>query len=349
MRLGFRFLLLGLCLTAVLMPASAQNAISAKAGMINVVDGDVYMVDAKGGEPQRVQPKINEFIDIKEGYTLKTGEGRSEVLLSPGAFLRMADDSSFRLLSNRLTQIRLETLTGSQLIEVTELIDGNEITVHQRNAVVSIVKGGLYRFDGEPSRVRVYQGEAIVEVDGQKVNLRSGRQMSLGSNGWVQAKFDQKDTDALYRWAKRRSGYIAMANVSAARQAGTGTAFAQQGSWAFNPYFGFWTYLPYSNTMMNPFGYYYYTPSTVMTVYYPPRQSPSAGFGGHGVGLSNQAGYVGRSASSAYVPSSGISHSAVSAPSANAGSVGSHSSGASSGAVSSATATSGGGGMRGGK
>lgn len=33
---------------AVALPAVAQNAISARAGMINVADGDVQIIDAKG-------------------------------------------------------------------------------------------------------------------------------------------------------------------------------------------------------------------------------------------------------------------------------------------------------------
>jgi hypothetical protein len=311
--------------------------------MINVVDGDVYLVDAKGGEPQRVQPKVSEFIDIKEGYTLKTTEGRSEVLLTPGAFLRMADDSSFRMISTRLTQVKMEMLTGSSLIDVTELIDGNEITVRQANASVAILKGGLYRFDSQPMRVRVYQGEAVVEVDGQKVTLRSGREMASGSNGWVQAKFDVKDTDALYRWAKRRSGYLAMANVSAARQAGTRSSFSQ-GAWSFNPYFGFYTYLPWSDTLRNPFGYYYYTPSTVMAVYYPSHQAGGGGVIANHPGSSN--GLVGRAAGISSggittgvhaVTGNGSSGSTVSAGSTGGASRGAVSSGAPSVSASSSS------------
>ena len=52
------------------LPALAQNAISARAGMINVADGDVWISDAKGGEPTRVdlatQPsKLTNDLDIE--------------------------------------------------------------------------------------------------------------------------------------------------------------------------------------------------------------------------------------------------------------------------------------------
>ena len=138
--------------------ALAQNAISAKAGMVNVADGDVFLLDAKGGEPRKVEPKITEFIDIKEGQTLKTGEGRAEVLLVPGTFLRMAEESSFRLVSNKLSDARLEMLSGGGLLEVSESMEDSKVTIVTRDATVSVSKAGLYRVDSDPARVRVYLG-----------------------------------------------------------------------------------------------------------------------------------------------------------------------------------------------
>lgn len=332
--------------------ALAQNAISAKAGMINVADGDVYIVDAKGGEPRKVEPKVSEFVDLKEGQTLRTADGRSEVLLTPGSFLRMADDSSFKLFSSRLSDVRLEVLTGSVLIEATEMLEGNEITVLAKDATLTLTKGGLYRIDADPAaRIRVYLGEAIVERGGQKTTLKGGREMAASASGWTMAKFDVKDTDPLYRWSKRRSGYIAMANVSAARQSTSrGNGFSG-GSWYYNPYFGFATYVPWGDTLRSPFGYYYYTPSTVMAVYYPPRPVYSGGNGGFG-GMGNggfASSMPSRSAgSSTYSPSAGVS-APVSSPSSSmgAGSVGSR--GGDGGGAASSGAAAGGGGARGGR
>ena len=114
------------------------------------------------------------------------------------------------------------------------------------------------------------------------------------------AHFDTKEIDALYRWSSRRSGDIAVANVSAARQAGSGYGssygswggymnsgmysgfgglygpgmYGAAGGWFYNPYFGMFTYMPYYGTAWSPFGYAYYTPITVVPVYaYAPRQS----------------------------------------------------------------------------
>ena len=333
-------------------PALAQNAISAKAGMINVADGDVFLVDAKGGDPRKVEPRVSEFVDIKEGQTLRTADGRAEVLLTPGSFLRMADNSAFKLFSNRLTDVRLELLSGSALIEATEMIDGNEITVLAKDATATLSKGGLYRFDADPARIRVYLGAAVVERNGQKTTLKSGREFAANGGTWTLAKFDNKETDPLYRWSKRRSGYIAMANVSAARQSTTRGLGFTGGNWYYNPYFGFATYVPWGDTLRSPFGYYYYTPSTVMAVYFPPRPAYTGG-GGFG-GMRGSSGFASglgsRSAgASTYSPSAGVSApSAVSAPSMGAGSVGSRGGGG-GGAVAAPSAGGGGGGARGGR
>ncbi len=330
---------------ALACSALAQNAISAKAGMVNVADGDVYLLDAKGGAPRKVEPKVTEFIEIKEGQTLKTGEGRAEVLLVPGTFLRMAEESSFRLTSNKLTDARIEMLTGSGLLEVSDSMEDSKVVIVTKDATLSVSKAGLYRVDAEPARIRVYLGEALISYgSGQSAVLKGGKELLLGANGWVTARFDAKDTDSLYRWAKRRSGYVAMANVSAARQATPQTNSLRSGAWQWNPYFGFATFIPYGRTLQGPFGYYYYSPYTVMQVYYPQAYS---GGGGGGGGYSGNSGFAAsmpqRSAgSSSYSPSAGIS-SANAGSSMGAGSTGSRGGGGSvsSGSVSSGSASSG--------
>lgn len=283
MRLAHPLLLASVAAVSLAGAAFGQNAISAKAGMINVAEGDVFLVDAKGGE-KLVQPKPAEFVEVKEGQTLRAAEGRVEVLLTPGSFLRMADSSSFKLFSNRLNDVRLDVTSGVVMIEAAELLEDNHITVLTKDAAVVLTKAGLYRVEAEPAGVRVYTGEAVVDVNGQKTTLKGGRELVATAGGWAPGKFDAKETDPLYRWAKRRSGYIAMANVSAARQStGYRPGFMNSGMWTYNPYFGFATFIPYMDTLRSPFGFYYYTPGTVMAVYYP------AIYGGGGGGRGSYA------------------------------------------------------------
>lgn len=282
--------------------AFAQNAISAKAGLVQVSDGEVFVND------KAVEHKVAQFTDLKSNDVLSTGDGRAEVLLTPGAFLRMTDGSGIRMVSTRLADVRMEMVKGEAIVEVAELLTDNSITVNVGSATIELHKGGIYRFDAAPARLRVYQGEAIAKEGDKVVTVKSGREFASDGTAWNLGHFDTKETDALYRWSSRRSGNIAVANVSAARQAGSGYgssyggypglmnsglygnglygnglygstgggAYGAGGSWMFNPYFGMYTFMPFGGTAFSPFGYAYYTPVTVVPVYaYAPRQQVS--------------------------------------------------------------------------
>src|ERR1700692_3796330 len=101
--------------------ARAQSVISAHSGVIHYVEGDVTI------DGTAIHPKFAEFPDVKPGQSLATGEGRVELLLTPGVFLRLTDNSSVRMISNALPDTRLEVVTGSALIEVGELLEHNAI------------------------------------------------------------------------------------------------------------------------------------------------------------------------------------------------------------------------------
>ena len=285
--------------------AFAQNAISAKAGLVQVADGEVFVND------KAVEHKVAQFTDLKSSDVLTTGDGRAEVLLTPGAFLRITDGSGIRMVSTRLSDVRMEMVKGEAIVEVAELLTDNSISVNIGSASFELRKGGIYRFDATPGRIRVYQGEAIAKEGEKIVTVKSGHEFTSDGTTWAQGHFDTKETDALYRWSSRRSGNIAVANVSAARQAGSGYGgvyggspglmnaglygsmgsgmyggmgpgmyggmgsgmYGAGGSWMYNPYFGMYTFMPFYGTAWSPFGYAYYTPVTVVPVYaYAPRQ-----------------------------------------------------------------------------
>jgi len=348
MKLGSSIVAMAASALLLVSAAFAQNAISAKAGMVNSLEGDVFLLDGKGSAPVKLDAKPGELASVKEGQILKVGEGRTEILLTPGSFLRMMDDTSFKLISSRLSDVRFEALAGGMMLEAMEMIDGNTVTALVKDATATVTKGGLYRFDTAPARIRVHFGEATVSVDGKTFALKQGNELTATAKGWVQTRFDAKETDALYRWSKRRTSYIAMANVSAARTA-TGNAAYGQGLWAYNPYFGFATYLPYSSTLRSPFGYYFYTPSSVYQVLYPPYGGGYGGGGGYRgpTASSNQSAFTSRGASGSYggsySPSAPVAaHSSVSAaPVSSGGSGGAVS--ASSGHAASSGGSSGGG------
>src|SRR5438270_5517498 len=67
-----------------------------------------------------------------------------------------------------------------------------------------------------------------------------------------------------------------MANVSAARSLrdsgqnfyGSGLGFGMMaGGWAYNPWYGMYTYVPWNGLAYSPFGYSYWSPYTVSRFY----------------------------------------------------------------------------------
>ncbi len=242
--------------------ALAQSVISAKSGLIHYAEGRVLL----DGQP--VEQHLGTFPDIKEKAELRTEEGRAEVLLTPGVVLRVGESSAIRMVTNRLIDTRVEFLSGSALVEAADLPKDNGVTVVYNEHAVRLLKKGLYRFDSEPAQLRVYDGEAQVDAgSGKLVPVTDGRMMAFTGDMAV-TKFDTKDGDALYRWAKRRAEYFAVANVSAARSVrDSGSSFASSG-WVFNPYYSMYTYVPMNGMFYSPFGYAFWSPFSVYQAYY---------------------------------------------------------------------------------
>jgi hypothetical protein len=321
------------------LPALAQPVISAKSGVVSYVQGMVMVGD------EVVKPSETKFTEIKENAVLRTEEGRAEVLLTSGTILRTGDHSSFKMLTNRLIDTRVELLTGSHIVEVVEVQKDNNLTLAIKDATVVITKHGLYRFDVDQSRIKVFDGVLGVTVNGQS-NLVGAGKMIDATTASVE-KFDKEDTDALDHWVRRRAELVAMANASSAKQqhdygcapnsnfaavnngASTSPCNDPCGSWRYNPWFGVYTHVPCGGNIYSPYGFPYYSPYNVMRAYYTP--TPIYNRGGYG---GNTGGYGGMpQTSSGYSGAMSTATSTVSS-STSAGSSGT-STGSSAGSASS--------------
>jgi hypothetical protein len=328
------------------IPALAQPVISAKSGVVSYVIGKVMVGD------QEVKQSETKLTEVKENAVLRTEEGRAEVLLTLGAILRTGDNSSFKMLTNRLIDTRVELLTGNHIVEVAEIQKDNNLTLVVKDATVVITKRGLYRFDVDQNHIKVFEGVLGVTVNGQSTLVGAGKMID-NTTASVE-KFDKEATDSLDHWARRRAELIAMANASSAKQVHdygctptTNFAAINNGvganspcsnpcnSWRYNPWYGLITYIPCGANIYSPYGYRYWSPYNVMRAYYVPppmyNGSRGGGFGGAGVG----GGYSGLpQTSSGYSGTMSTSTSSVSSSTAAASSgtsAGSSAGGASSG------------------
>ena len=274
--------------------AWGQTVISAHSGVIQYVEGQVTL------DGKTVEPKFAEFPDIKAGQTLAAADGRAEILLTPGVFLRIAENSSFRMVSNKLSDTRIDVLSGSALVEVGELLKDNAIALQVHDTEMALLQKGLYRVDaGDPAlntggRLRVYKGEARLTSGSNTITAKGGREVQLGAV--LEAKsFSSNDTDAFYRWSARRDEYVAEANLSAAKSAssGGGMGFGSSGTgagagmWGWNQWYGMFTYVPYDGMYTSPFGYAFYSPLTVGAFYAPYYYGGYSGYSGRPIAGSN--------------------------------------------------------------
>jgi hypothetical protein len=280
-------------------PLFAQNVISAQAGLINFTEGPVLL------NGQEAQPSRGVFPQMKEQDTLRTTRGRAELLLSPGVFLRTGRDSSFRLVSDDITDSRVELLSGNVVLEAGQIQKGVAVTLLVGDAKISILKRGLYRLDAEPAGLKVFDGKAAVDSQGMRVELGRGRSLVLGGD-LAAVKFDRKRTDPLDQWSNRRAEYLAMVNLSTARTLMNRGSSLRCNGWCFNSYYGMVTFVPVSGYYFSPYGYYFYSPRTLYQSYSQAASYGSYGGGGSGVsgGASSPSGYAG--SSSRVDPPSGV-------------------------------------------
>ena len=152
--------------------------------------------------------KFGHFPDIKNNQEFRTEDGRAEILLTPGVFLRLGEDSGIRMLSNSLDDTRVEVTSGAAMVEVDQIPKDNAITLVYKDTNITLLKHGLYRVDSSTARLRVYDGEATVASGSGKLTLRSNKQTFL--DGTLLAENFDKNAgdDELYRWADRRAGYV---------------------------------------------------------------------------------------------------------------------------------------------
>jgi hypothetical protein len=318
-----------MCLALACAAALAQSVVAARSGLVHYLEGRVFVGNLQ------VESKFGNYPEVKENTVLHTEQGRAEVLLTPGVFLRVGENSSFRMITNRLIDTRLEVLSGHAVIEADDLLKDNAVTVVFKDAAVRLLKKGLYRFDSQPAALRVFDGAASVQSAGKTVEVKDGKMITLDGDMAV-AKFNKDLTDALDRWSRRRGEYVAMANVSAANQVRRSGMSLTSSSWAWNPYFGMFTFIPMNGSYYSPYGYRFWSPSAVYRVY-----EPRVYYGGNNSGGGYNSGYgyssmpqtsSGYSGTMASAPSSGSYSSAPTSSAAGAASSPvSHSAGSSGG------------------
>jgi hypothetical protein len=198
--------------------------------------------------------------ELLRNQILSTDQGKAEVLLSPGAFLRVGNGSEIRMISPELVNPQVEIVKGEAMVEVDQKPKEAKLGVYERGAEALLLKQGLYRFDADEGRIQVIDGKAQVTDNGKSKEFGKGKEVVLNGADLKPVSFDRNAEDNLYAWSKLRSGYLAEANQATAQNIYvTGGPFWGSG-WYWNPYFTTWSWLPGDGFFYSPFGYPFFAP-----------------------------------------------------------------------------------------
>jgi hypothetical protein len=264
MKLSRLKVLSGLFLAGILtVPAWAAK--TAQPGSLNYVEGQVSIAD------EAVKADSVGNVTLQKGQILSTRDGRAEVLLTPGVFLRLDNDSSVQMNSLSLIDTEVAINEGRALVEVDQIHSQNNLRVIEAGMPVQILKDGLYEFDAAEGKVLVYKGEARV-LEGQgdaHVTIDGGHQVDFNIQGKLKSEDFNKDSykkSDLYRWSSLRSSYLAEANVDAARtyvvNGYYGPGWIGPG-WYWDPWYSAYTFIPGDGFFYSPFGWGFYSPIVV--------------------------------------------------------------------------------------
>ena len=224
-------------------------------GTINYVEGQASL-----GDEALSQGSVG-AVTVAAGQTLTTADGYVEVLLTPGAFLRIGHNGEIQMVSAGLADTTLNLIHGSAMLEVDQMIEGTHLAVSMNGTTTQIEKQGLYNFDATRQAVSVLDGKATVVQGSHHQTLGKHNQVLLTSNRPLRKRsFDQKtiETEPLYVWSKARSEDESRANEVAATNP-TYYAAANTG-WYWDPYVGFYGFWPADGFLYSPFGWGFYSP-----------------------------------------------------------------------------------------
>jgi len=254
---------IGVGLAALLsMPAWADaDRRSAMPGTLNYVEGEASMND------EALNSKSVGSAELQPGQMLSTGNGKAEILLTPGVYLRLGSNSSVKMVSSNLTNMQVALNQGEAMLEVDEIYKQNDIHVSQPGADTRVMKTGLYDFDAQDQQVRVFDGKAVVSAEDHNTTVNGGHEVALNTDGKIKAhgfnKNEVRQSDDLYRWSSLRSEYLSEANIDTARMyygpGGFGPGWWGPG-WYWDPWFAGFTFLPGGGFFYNPFGWGFYSP-----------------------------------------------------------------------------------------
>jgi hypothetical protein len=255
--------LLLLSLATLFAPAFGQSANPARPGSLNYIEGQASI------DGRQVSARSVGTAELEPGQYLATAEGKAEILLTPGVFLRLDNNSTVKMISPDLTHTEVLLDRGRASVEADQLYPQNRILIDQKGGQTQLIKNGLYEFNADNNTVRTFDGKAAVyrgdnlQSDVKPIDVKGGRQLALNGEMVKPNGFDKSHSeDDLYNWSSLRSQYLGEANIDlAAQYAGYGPGFGGfDPGWYWDAGLYSYDWLPGGGPFWSPFGFGFYSP-----------------------------------------------------------------------------------------
>jgi hypothetical protein len=247
---------LGLGLATICTPAWAVPTVP-QPGALNYVEGQASIDNSV------VTSKSVGSAVLNAGDVLSTGNGRAEILLTPGVFMRVDKNSSVRMIAPELTNTRVEVLQGQAMVEADIVHKEDHIVVAERGATAELDKKGVYDFNANAGTIRVFDGQATVTEGDHQTDVKKDKQVMVDAPKLKAQKFDKDSaqaSDPLYSWSKLRSEYLAEATASTAQTYIVDNGGWYGPGWYWNPWWSMYSFVPGDGFFYSPFGFGLYSP-----------------------------------------------------------------------------------------
>lgn len=257
--------MLALISSAALAQNREKFGISAKAGGVNALVGKVMVT--RHGQPAQLLTSTD---DLENGDVVTTSSlSNVEVLLNPGSYLRVAENSEFEFQDGSLENLRVKLVKGSAIVEVTGVDDMKlDIAIAAGQANFTIIRSGVYRINAQANSVElaVRKGRAVYGPNPTDV-VKGGNEITI-TNGVVSRAKLINEKDNFEVWSKERAKFLARANDSFSTRAVNGylatmstfdrfSSAHRYGLWTYNARAGCYTFLPFFYGWASPYGHYY--------------------------------------------------------------------------------------------
>ncbi len=236
--------------------------ITAKAGGVNLVEGDVTISRAGGRSGLLIKGD-----EVQIGERVSTGvDGRAEILMNPGSFIRLGPDSSFEFASTDLDDVRLKMHKGSAILEVFGT-EGFHVDLSADTARFTLLETGVYRINASPngtSNIAVWKGKLRAGLEDSD-SVGRGKIVSFDGKTYTVTKFDRDDQDAFAMWSRDRSKELSKISSTLRPDrlrdplinsfyGGRWDLFNSFGLWVYDPFFRSFCFLPFGYGS-SPYGF----------------------------------------------------------------------------------------------